>query len=234
MKPEPYIFNKLIPKLTLGIINDVDEEGCSEFHRQDSSHSGQTCSRVKYPKQLLRGGLESTQQKLRETSRALVNLGADLNNQLTKPTKYRSRRTPLFLAVEANEFDTVAELFQARTNVNLRNEEGKNALFFQYYDHSSYQNEQALKIFKLLCLYGTDINCATKLGGTPIMRHVYFGITDLLLDMGVNIEQRILDGGMFTSMNPWDSWFCVQTGIKSRWQESFLIYQSPLQKEQPH
>ena len=193
LEREPCIFGMLIPEIAYEKINNVDEEGCSVFHRLDSGHWEQTCSGVRYPKQLFRGNPQLVQQKLRETIHALLKLGTDIN-QLTTPKKRSlGRQTPLMLAVQANQFETVIELLKAGADVNFRNNEGKNTLFFLNCVGSSYEDERALKILKLLCSYGANFNCSADDGSTPILIYPRFAITDFLLDIGVEIEQRLSD-----------------------------------------
>lgn len=53
MQREPYILHRLIELGSYDRINDVDEEGCSVFHRLDSGHLKYTFSEIEYSQQLI-------------------------------------------------------------------------------------------------------------------------------------------------------------------------------------
>lgn len=228
MEREPCIFGMLIPGIVYDKINDVDEEGCSVFHRLDSGHWGQTCSDVRYPKQLFRGNPQQVQLKLRETIHALIRLGANIN-QLTTPKKHSlGGQTPLMLAVQANQFETVIELLKAGADVNVRNNEGKNALFFLHCVGLSYEDEQAFEILRLLCSYSANFNCSANDGSTPILTYPRFAITDFLLGIGVEIEQRIPDRFWFATMNTLGLLLTRPTEYESEVAKVLLKHLSPI------
>lgn len=194
MQREPYILHRLIEMGSYDRINDVDEEGCSVFHRLESSHLKYTISEIEYPQRLFWGEPESFQQNLRETIRALINLGGDIN-QLTKPQSKRSvGMTPLMLALQANQPESITELLQAGADVNTRNLDGETVLFFiPPYLTNAWMRKRCLEAFKTLVFYGVDIHCRDNLGQTPITSVLNLEIMELLLDMGADITERVLN-----------------------------------------
>lgn len=193
MQREPYILHRLIEMGSYDRINDVDEEGCSVFHRLESSHLKYTFSEIEYSQRLFWGEPETFQQNLRETIRALIRLGGDIN-QLTKPRSEHSvGMTPLMLALQANQPESIAELLKAGADVNIRNLDGANVLFFIPEKKSTWTGKRSLEAVKTLVSYGVDIHCRDNLGQTPITRISNLEITDLLLDMGADITERVLN-----------------------------------------
>lgn len=192
MQREPYILHRLIEMGSYDRINDVDEEGCSVFHRLESSHLRYTFSEIEYSQRLFWGEPETFQQNLRETIRALIKLGGDIN-QLTKPQSERSvGMTPLMLALQANQPESIMELLKAGADVNTRNLDGANVLFFIPHMTNTWTRKRCLEAVKTLVLYGVDIHCRDNLGQTPITSMVNLEIIDLLLDMGADITERDL------------------------------------------
>lgn len=193
MQREPYILHRLIELGSYDRINDVDEEGCSVFHRLDSGHLKYTFSEIEYSQRLFWGEPETFQQNLRETIRALIKLGGDIN-QLTKPRSKRSvGMTPLMLALQANQPESIAELLKAGADVNIRNIDGENVLFFVPDMVSTGKRKRSLEAVENLVSYGVDIHCRDNLGQTPITRIRNLEIIDLLLDMGADITERVLN-----------------------------------------
>lgn len=187
MQREPYILHRLIEMGSYDRINDVDEEGCSVFHRLDSGHLKYTFSEIEYSQRLFWGEPETFQQNLRETIRALIKLGGDIN-QLTKPRSKRSvGMTPLMLALQANQPESIAELLKAGADVNIRNVDGSNVLFFVP------DMTRSLEAVETLVSYGVDIHCRNNRGQTPITHIRDLEIINLLLDMGADITERVLN-----------------------------------------
>lgn len=112
MNPDPEVLHRLIANKHHNRINEIDEEGCSAFHRLDSGHWQHTSCDIKYSQRLFRGSPQRAQQNLRETIRVLIDHEGNIN-LLTKPKEHRLEgKTPLMLAVEANQLETVKSCLQ--------------------------------------------------------------------------------------------------------------------------
>lgn len=193
MQREPYILHRLIEMGSYDRINDVDEEGCSAFHRLESGHLKYTFSEIGYSQRLFWGEPETVQQNLRDTIRALIRLGGDIN-QFTNPrSKSSVGMTPLMLALQANQPESIAELLKAGADVNVRNIYGANVLFFLQQMTSTRKRKRSLEAVETLVSYGVDIYCRDNLGQTPITHILDLEIVDLLLDMGADITERVLN-----------------------------------------
>lgn len=130
----------------------------------------------------------------------LINIGVDVNLQLSKDLDYLSLRGnrrrlhagsfPLHISAISNNFQIAEMLLMANAHINARNEHNETPLFlscgFGY-----------LEIVNILLTKGANVNLPDKNGITPLMnasRGSHFEIVKLLLLHNADVNTRDLEG----------------------------------------
>ncbi|KAJ6126631.1 hypothetical protein N7523_002243 [Penicillium sp. IBT 18751x] len=112
----------------------------------------------------------------------LVDYGADIN------LKGYSGRTPLFTAVIAGKSTSVAFLLARGADVHVReSKDGRTPL------HFAAETAGSFDVVKMLVNVGSDVNCLTESGMSPLHKAAYARLTDnvqALLDCGADVNLR--------------------------------------------
>ena len=128
----------------------------------------------------------TTTQRLSHTTEAWLQKSGYSSENLDKP---KNGATALIAASRVGAYDVVRDLLANRVNLNLRNHDGNNALWF-----ACFQNN--LPLIRLLINAGIDIDNQNDNGVTALMYAASAGKIEavkLLLSAGANPYLRNLD-----------------------------------------
>ena len=192
---DPFILRYLQRRGDINVAKEVDEEGCSPFHRLDSGHLCHTFSDMEYRRQLFMGSPKYRSKYLSETILALKHLGGDINQVTTgRPAPFRNW-TPLMLAMQANELETVKALIENGADVNSCNSMGETVLFRYPADPGGGISQQGnyVKSVRFILAAGADVTHTCNEGKTAICSIAIFngeqGVK-LLAEHGANLSER--------------------------------------------
>lgn len=204
------------------VVDQVDEEGHTALHRLDAGSWLRTRHGTRIWKPCLKGSKQAQKEAAALTVALLRDHGFQLD-QLTQPQQPAlkgpkfARLTPLMMAVQRWNIDTVEALIEAGASVDVCNDEGRTALFFKLDPDGRFPSRQSAMISSLL-RPNPDVNVQDMHGESPLataakLSHRKVGLA--LLERGADFCVRGSGPGVGCGQNVLAT-FCG-SGIEEAW-----------------
>ena len=178
-------------------IDDVDEEGHTALHRLDAGEWLHTKHGSAIWNPLFQGIARSPKEALRRTVAILVKNGYDLD-KMTSPRPISKGRvkfypqTALMLAVAKGQLETVETLVGAGADVDVLNNEGRNAIT-SFSDDYSWDHPLQSKMLSTLLSVNPNLNSHNIYGNSVLIymstSRLFEGV-QVLLERGINPSDR--------------------------------------------
>lgn len=144
-------------------------------------------------------------QQIKDIIMILLNKSADIDTVSEKQINKKEKVTVLMLACMKSDLSFIKDLLIFKPNVNLTDQNGKNALMILLFSHIGKDDTNLLEIVIIMITQGkVSINAEDNLGNTALTIAVSKGlitIVNVLLKHGANIDQQVKGNHKNTAMH---------------------------------